>query len=85
MCLLVVEAVNCIYLILEISYKMNKKHSSCSFQDEWLSDDCFRAWVGKTGSKKEARCVVSKRNIDISAMGSSAFTPTFLVRSIKNL
>ena len=51
---------------------MNKKHSSCSFQDEWLSDDSFRAWVGKTGNKKEARCVVCKRNIDISAMGSSA-------------
>ena len=51
---------------------MNKKHSSCSFQDELLSDDRFRAWVGKTGNKKEACCVVSKRNIDISAMGSSA-------------
>ena len=51
---------------------MNKNHSSCSFQDEWLSDDPFRAWVGKTGNKKEARCVVFKRNIDISTMGSSA-------------
>ena len=46
-CLLVVKAVNYIYLILEISYKMNKKHPSCSFQDEWLSDDCFRAWMVK--------------------------------------
>ena len=51
---------------------MNKKHSSCSFQDEWLSDDRFRAWVGEIGDKKEARCVVCKRNIDISAVGSSA-------------
>ena len=67
-----VKTVNGIYLILEISYKMNKKHSSCSFQDEWLSDDCFRAWISKRDNKKEARCVVYKRNIDISAMGSSA-------------
>ena len=71
-CLLVAKAVNCIYIILEISYKMNKNHSSCSFQDEWLSDDPFRALVGKTGNKKEARCVVFKRNIDISTMGSGA-------------
>ena len=40
---IVVKVVNCIYLILEISYKMNKKHSPCSFQDEWLSDYHFRA------------------------------------------
>ena len=51
---------------------MNKKHSPCSFQDEWLSDDCFRAWVGKTGNKKETRCVVCNRDINISEMGSSA-------------
>ena len=51
---------------------MNKKHSSCSFQDEWLSDDCFRAWIPKIGNKKEACSVACKRNIDISAMGSSA-------------
>ena len=51
---------------------MNKKHSSRSFQDVWLSDDHFRAWVGKTGNKKEACCVVCKRNTDISAMESSA-------------
>ena len=72
-CLLLVKAVNFIYLSLEISYKMNKKHSSCSFQNEWLSDDFFRAWISKTGNKKEACCVVCKRNVDISAMESSAF------------
>ena len=65
------KAVNCIYLILEISYKI-KKHSSCYLQDEGVSDDRFRAWVVKTGNKREVCCVVCKRNIDISLMGSSA-------------
>ena len=64
---------------------MNKKHSSCPFQDEWLSDDRFRAWVGKTGNKKETCCAVWKGILIFLQCEVVLCTPMLLVRSTKNL
>ena len=49
-----------------------KKHSTCVFQDGWLSNEKYRKWIRKSQNKKEARCFVCNKNFDISAMVSSA-------------
>ena len=51
---------------------MNRKiHFTCVFQDGWLSNEKYRKWIRKSQNKKEARCFVCNKNLDISAMGSS--------------
>ena len=47
-----------------------KKHSTCVFQDGWLSNEKYRKWIRK--SQKKESCFVCNKNFDISVMGSSA-------------
>ena len=49
-----------------------KKHSTCVFQDGWLSSEKYQKWIRKSQNKKEYCCFVSNKNFDIAAMGSSA-------------
>ena len=53
-----------------------KKHSTCVFQDGWLSIEKYWKWIRKSQNKKEACCFVCNKNFDISAMGSSALDLT---------
>ena len=48
-----------------------KKHSTCVFQDGWLSNEKYQKWIRKS-QNKEAHCFVCNKKFDISAMGSSA-------------
>ena len=50
----------------------NKALSNSTFQDEWLCNDKYSKWVVKTNQLTEARCLICRRDIDISIMGVSA-------------
>ena len=52
--------------------KTNKNYSVSLFQDEWFSDERCSKWIGKAPTPTEARCLVCKKNFDISLMGVSA-------------
>ena len=54
--------------------KNSKKHSTSTFQDEWFTDERFRLWIGKTQNPKEGRCLICKKDFDISLMGVAALT-----------
>ena len=47
---------------------------NCHFQDNWLSDDKFSAWVRRAPTSLKAHCRVCKRDFDISTMGRTALT-----------
>ena len=45
----------------------------CTFQDKWLTDPELSDWTVKvTGQPTKARCVVCKKDIDVSSMGKGA-------------
>ena len=53
---------------------MSKKvHSKASFQEKWLDNIKYKTWLAQAPSDKNtARCILCKKDINISTMGVSA-------------
>ena len=49
-----------------------KKHSTCVFQDGWLSNEKYQKSIRKSQNKKEACSFFCNKNFYISAMGNRA-------------
>ena len=57
-----------ILFLLDMSKKV---HSRSIFQDEWLYNKKYQLWIAKADSKN-ARCILCQKDLDVSAIGSSA-------------
>ena len=45
----------------------------CRFKSEWLNQKAFKSWIGTVqDDTMKARCIVCRKNFDISTMGTSA-------------
>ena len=45
----------------------------CVFQEQWLQKTEFRRWLASVpGNKRQAKCTLCKKVVDIAAMGESA-------------
>ena len=53
---------------------MSKRvHSKASFQEKWLDNIKYKAWLAQAPSDKNTtRCILCKKDINISIMGVSA-------------